>query len=118
VVSRRPAAKSNPNATAAASANIFCRSIGYSRCSIAESGFFAAVVDPANQLHKFGREPREEHLQIGDRGARFVFLDQCVVGVVLETDGCGLFSLECDDLLQPRLKLREVVLAFAVCHAC
>src|SRR6266540_7497161 len=39
VVSRRPAAKSNPNATAADSAKIFCRSIGYSRCRIDASGF-------------------------------------------------------------------------------
>src|SRR5207302_1742325 len=39
----------------------------------------ATLGDPANQRYEVFREPGEEHLQVGDRCARFVFLDECVV---------------------------------------
>ena len=110
VMSSRPAAKSNPMATAAALGEHLLPVDGELAFEHALVGLLRRRHDLLHERREFGGQVGEQRLQLRDGGARLVLLDQRVVRVPGEPDRVGLLPLELHDLVENRLEARVVVL--------
>ena len=78
----------------------------------------ARGADGLDQRHQLRAQGGEQLRHVGRRRARFVLVEQGVIGRVLVADGLRLLALEADDLVEPWLKRGEVIGRAACCQTC